>query len=184
MRRSPVIYDQTYIKKCFDIWYLNGRPQGPNQLKKIIPEVSDGSKRKPSLSVIRRWMVDGAWDAWADDLDAKVYEQTDKELVNKKAQMLREQQEQARQVTMKALDYIRADGFDSSSAAVQAFFRGLETQRQVAGFSDLLEKLDKMTNNDVEREIVALHNRASENDQVVDTEAEDIPEIEDKENEE
>ena len=67
-------------------------------------------------------------------------------------------------------------GFDSAASAVQGFFRGLEEQRKTAGFSDLLEKLDKMTNNDVEMEIIKLLNRASDNDQVVDVESEDVQE--------
>lgn len=173
----PNIFSQDYIKKCFDAWYLGGRPNAPKDIKALIPDTETG--KKPSTFTINKWRIQGAWDAWADDLDARAWEESNTSLVNKKAQMLRKHQEQAAQVSAKALDYLLHEGFDSASSAVQAFFKGLEEQRKTAGFSDLLEKLDKMTNNDVEREIIALLNRASENDQVIDTESEDIPELED-----
>lgn len=171
------IYSQDYIKKCFDAWYLAGRPSRPSDVQEIIPESILGTK--PHISQIRTWIVQGAWDAWADELDAQAYRKDDELLINAKAQMLREHLEQAKQVSAKAKEYILKEGFDSASSAVQAFFKGLEEQRKTQGFSDLLEKLEKMTNNDVEREIIALLNRASENDQVVDTVAEDIEEKED-----
>ena len=180
MAGRPNIYSQDYIKKCFDAWYLGGRPNAPAGIKRVIPEDERG--RKPSSRVILRWRLEGAWDAWADDLDAKAYEKDDKALVNLKAKMLREHQQKAAKVSDKALDYILAEGFDSAASAVQAFFKGLEEQRKTAGFSDLLEKLDKMTNNDVEKEIIALLNRASENDQVINITGEDVPveEVEDE----
>jgi hypothetical protein len=173
------IYTQDYINKCFNTWYLSERPKTPQAIRNILPEHPSG--RLPSFSVIERWVIAGAWDARADELDAAVLAKNDKVLINTKAQMLRKHTKQAEDVTSKALDYILKEGFDSASSAVQAFYRGLEEQRKTQGFSDLLEKLDKMTNNDVEREIVALLNRASENDQVVEVEAEDIPEIENTE---
>lgn len=171
------IYSQDYIKKCFDAWYLAGRPSRPSDIKSIIPESILGTK--PHVSQIRLWIVQGAWDAWADELDAKAYQIDDSALINAKAQMLREHLEQAKQVAAKALTHILKHDFDSSSSAVTAFFKGLEEQRKTQGFSDLLEKLDKMTNNDVEREIINLLNRASENDQIIDTVSQDVPELED-----
>jgi hypothetical protein len=177
---AKTIYTQDYINKCFNSWYLSPeRSSTPSAIRKILPEHPSG--RLPSFSQIERWMIAGAWNARADELDAAVLAKNDKVLINTKAQMLRKHTKQAEDVTSKALDYILKEGFDNASSAVQAFYRGLEEQRKTQGFSDLLEKLDKMTNNDVEREIVALLNRASENDQVVEVEAEDIPEIENTE---
>jgi hypothetical protein len=177
---AKTIYTQDYINKCFNSWYLSPeRPKVPSAIRKILPEHPSG--RLPSFSQIERWMIAGAWNARADELDAAVLAKNDKQLINTKAQMLRKHTKQAEDVTTKALDYILKEGFDSASSAVQAFYRGLEEQRKTQGFSDLLEKLDKMSNNDVEREIIGLLNRASENDQVVDVDAEDIPEIENTE---
>lgn len=171
------IYPQDYIKKCFDSWYLAGRPNHPARIKEVIPKDDRGSK--PSSATINRWRIDGWWDVRADELDAKAIELADQGLINKKAEMLRKHQEDAMIVASKALEYIRVDGFDSSSAAVQAYFKATEEQRKTAGFSDLLEKLDKMSNNDVERAIVEKFNRIKENDQIIEVDSEDIPELED-----
>jgi hypothetical protein len=176
---APTIFSQEYINKCFNQWYLSGRPVEPRLIRKILPEHESG--RLPSVRHIKRWVIDGAWDIRADELDAKVHERNDIELVNTKAQMLKEHLEQAKQVTMEALSYITKEGFDSSSAAVSAFYKGLEEQRKTQGFSDLLERLDKMTNNDVEREIIEKLRRIQENDQIIETDAEDIHELEDGE---
>ncbi len=161
-----ITYPQSYIKKCFNVWYLGGRPSFPGRVREIIPDY-DG--HKPSKIQIRRWMMDGAWDEWADEMDAKVEIQVSDALIDKKAQMLIKHQEDAKVLAEKALDYLKVDGFDSSSAAVNAYFKATEEQRKTAGFSDLLERLDKMTNNEVEREIIDRLNRAADNDQIIDT---------------
>jgi hypothetical protein len=171
----PSIYPQTYIKKCFNSWYLGGRPNFPARVKEIIPEFEG---RKPSTAQVHRWMVDGMWDAWADELDAKAMVLADDALVNKKAKMLIKHQEDAVKMAQKALDYLMVDGFDSSSAAVQAYFKSTEEQRKTAGFSDLLEKLDKMTNNEVEREIIEKLNRIRDNDQIIENKSKDVPQLE------
>jgi hypothetical protein len=170
-----IVYDQVYIRKCFDAWYLAGRPNTPAAIKTVIPTHESG--RIPSTATVNKWVVQGFWDVQADDLDAKAMQLADENVIQKKAEMLRVHQQQAYEVTLKALEHIRSEGFDSSSAAVKAFFDGMQEQRKVAGFSDLLEKLDKMTNNDVEKEIISLLNRASDNDQVIETEVEDVPQI-------
>jgi hypothetical protein len=175
----PTIYSQDYIKKCFDAWYLSGRPNAPTRLREIVPIADNG--KKPSIRRLNAWRVEGAWDAWADDLDARAIELSDEVLIHKKAQMLKDHLEQAEKITAKALEHIIADGFDSSSAAVNAFFKGLEEQRKTQGFSDLLERLEKMTNNEVENQIYQLLQRASDNDQVIDAPAEEVPELEDTE---
>lgn len=121
------------------------------------------------------------WDIYADDMDVKVAVVTDEDLINKKAEMLRKHQADAAKVAEKALAQIIKDGFDSSAAAVHAYFKSTEEQRKTAGFSDLLEKLEKMTNNEVEQSIINLLNRASENDQIVDAESTDVTGEEEKE---
>lgn len=171
------IYSQEYIRKCFDAWYLNGRPDSPLKTRRILPAPEDGA-RLPSTKTITRWMIDGFWDLRADELDVQVYNKDDKFLINQKAKMLREHEEQAKKVSQKALDYLLLDGFDSASSAVQAFFKGLEEQRKTAGFSDLLEQLEKMTNNQLEETIIKQFRRIQENDQIIEVESDDIPELE------
>jgi hypothetical protein len=174
------IYDQIYIKECFNAWYLNGRPTAPKDILAVIP-VYGPTGGKPTGFMLKKWMIDGFWDVQADEMDAKAMILVDDALVNKKAEMLRRHQKDAETLAEKALSYLKTDGFDSSSAAVQAYFRATEEQRKTAGFSDLLEKLDKMSNNDVENEIISKFNRIKENDQIIELETEGIGEEDDTE---
>jgi hypothetical protein len=169
---APKLWNQEYQRKCFDAWYLNGRPNLPARIREIIPPDRDG--RKPGMKVIRSWVNGGSWDMMADELDVKVEEQANLSLINAKAEMLRRHQVDAIKLADKAREYLLKEGFDSASSASQTYFRATEEQRKTAGFSDLLERLDKMTNNEVEREIIALLNRGSENEQIIDSETSDI----------
>lgn len=159
-----VIWNEAYKRKCFDVWYLNGRPNLAARIKEIIPE-EDG--RKPSSSQINQWLNSGAWDMLADELDAQADEKANLALVDMKVAMLRRHQEQAAKIQIKALDYLMAEGFDTSASAVQALFRGAEEERKTAGFSDLLEKLESMNNNQVRDQIIAMVQRAADNNQIV-----------------
>lgn len=158
-------YSQNYMRQCFDAWYLAGRPSIPARVREIIPENEDG--RKPVPSLIGKWMIQGMWDERADELDARAMEKVDNKLVDKKAKILIKHQEAAAKIQVKALEKMLADGFDSSAAAVNAYFRATEEERKTQGFSDLLERLDKMTNNDVEREIREKLQRIKENNQMI-----------------
>ena len=142
-------------------------------LREIIPDF-DG--QKPSTIQIRRWMIDGMWDEWADDMDSKAMVLSNQGLINKKAKLLMQQQKDAEKIAKMSLDYLVEEGFDSSSAAVNAYFRATEEQRKMEGFSDLLEKMEKFSNDDVERLIIDMLNRAADNDQIIDTDL--VPELE------
>lgn len=158
-------FSDTYKKQCFDAWYLAGRPSEISRVRSLIPPNEDGNV--PSLGVLNRWRNEMAWEMYADDLDSRAIQLSDNNLIATKVAMLKQHQEDAATIAKKALDAITANGFDSSASAVTAYFRATEEQRKTAGFSDLLERLDKMTNNDVEAEIRALLSRASANDQIV-----------------
>lgn len=165
-------WSKNYRRRCFDAWYLQGRSNVPAHILEIIPPDDDGTK--PTVLTVRKWYLNGGWDLLADDLDVKVEEKANISLINQKAAMLKRHQQDAVKLADKARDYLLLEGFDSASAAAQTYFRATEEQRKTAGFSDLLERLDKMTNNDVEREIVALLSRSEANEQIIETEAEDV----------
>lgn len=170
-------FSDSYKKQCFDAWYLAGRPSEISRIRSMLPPNEYGDV--PSLSALNRWRSEMAWEMYADDLDSRAIQISDNNLIATKVAMLKQHQEDAATIAKKALETIKSDGFDSSASAVTAYFRATEEQRKTAGFSDLLERLDKMTNNDVEAEIRALLSRASANDQIVDAGVVDIAESED-----
>lgn len=158
-------FSDDYKRICFDVWVMNGKPN-MHRLHELIPVFEDNGK-KPGIYELRNWRKEENWDFKSDIVDAEVEERSLDLIVQKKHELLKIQLEQVTIVAQKALDFLRVDGFDSSSSAVQAFYRGMEEQRKIAGFSDLLEKLESMTNNQVRDEIIALINRATENDQII-----------------
>lgn len=158
------IYSDDYKQICFDAWVMNSRP-AMDRLQELIPVAENG--HKPTSLKLRGWRIKYDWDMKADIVDAKVEEQSLDLLVQKKHELLKIQLEQVTTVATKALEFLKVDGFDSSSSAVQAFYRGMEEQRKIAGFSDLLEKLESMTNNQVRDEIIALITRGADNNQIV-----------------
>lgn len=179
---STRIYSDNYKKICFDAWVMNSRPT-MDRLRELIP--ADNYDRKPNPAELRKWRKNLDWDMKADIVDAKVEEQSLDLLVQKKHELLKVQLEQVTKVSKKALDYLMAEedgGFDSSASAVQAFYRGMEEQRKIAGFSDLLEKLESMTNNQVRDEIIALITRGADNNQIIEgTEVDDNVSTDDEE---
>lgn len=156
------IWSLEYQRRCFDAWYLNDRPEQPIRIREIIPANEEG--KKPTTQAIRSWMTD--WYFLADELDLRVEEKANKSLVDKRVKILVRHQENSVKVQGKAMDYLMNEGFDSSASAVQALFRGMEEERKTEGFSDLLERLENMTNNQVRDQIINLINRATENNQI------------------
>ena len=165
-----------YKEKCFEVWYLNGRPKQSVRLKEMIQDITgpDEYGRIPSHHQINVWLGDGVWDMRADELDAKAIQIADDGLINQKAEILKRHQAQALKIQMKALEYLEQEGFDTAASAVNAYFKSTEEERKTQGFSDLLEKLESMSNNQVRDEIIALINRATENDQITDADVKDI----------
>jgi len=143
----------------------------PSRIREIIPSDDDGLK--PSTVVIRKWMIEGAWDAWADELDARVSLQTDEQLISKKVMMLQKQRDDAIALAQKAKEYLMEEGFDSSSAAGNVYFKATEEQRKTEGLSDLIERMDKMNDTELSQKIIEMLQRAAENDQII--EAESVP---------
>lgn len=164
--KSIVPYTPTYKEKCFDAYFLAGRPPEVTRIIEIIPEDEYG--RKPSPAVIRRWQKEYNWEWRGDDLDAQVRQEADKTLIQKKVEMLSRHYEDAVALSDVAVEQLLNTGFDSSAAAVNAYFRGTEEQRKIQGFGELFEKLSKMDDQDIQKRIIELLSRASANEQVID----------------
>jgi hypothetical protein len=163
-------YEPGYEELCFDAWYLAGKPNQPARIQEVCPNSSDG--RKPSAVWFQRKLQE--WIPRANDLDLQVAEENDKKLIKSRVAILEKQQKDAMILATKALEYLKVDGFDSSSSAVQAYFRATEEIRKTAGFSNLLEELENMSDNQVRDHIISLVQRATDNNQVVEGDTTDI----------
>lgn len=129
--------------------------------------------RQPSRATVIKWFRVYGWNERADRLDAKAMAKVENTLINKKAYLLQHQAEKAFALANKAHDHLMTGTFDSSAAAVNAYFRATEEVRKVIGLSDLLQRLGEMSDEEVQEEIKRRLIRASEAEQVIDLE-EDI----------
>lgn len=134
-------YTEEYKRVCFEVFYKNNRPAAPT-LFKLIPD--DERKRKPHVSLLRNWRNEQGWDNQADVLDARAMGIMDNDLVGVKVKMLQEQASKGKELQTLGIDYLREEGFDTASAAVQAVVRGANLERTSRGLSDAFAKIAQM----------------------------------------
>lgn len=176
-------YTEDYKTECKHAWFSAGRPPRAKDFLECIP--FDAHGRKPTINLLREWRRDLMWDAWADIMDTKSIALAEDELVAKKAEMLKRHAVRSVEWQDAAWEYIKENGFDSSSSAVQAFFRAVETERESLGIGEALLKMTKMGNDELVKEFMTLLYRGSENGQLDNAvDVEPLPEEkEDTENE-
>ena len=139
-------YSEDYINTCFTVWYSAGQPTNMNLVIEKMPSSVDGNV--PSKATLARFRSEYGWDERADALNTQAIEKVEHELVDNKAILLRQQMEDALAINAKAKEHILESGFDSSSSAVQAFFKSSEEARLVIGISQMLTKVSKMSDED------------------------------------
>lgn len=166
------IFTNDYRRQCFDAWFLGGRPTQMPRIRELMP-VNERTGTKPSPAVIKRWMINDLWNERADEMDAKAMIIADDSVLAKKAEIIKLHQLNAAALAAKAFEFLISGTFDSSAAAVNTYFKSTEEVRKMASFSDLIEKLGQMGNDDLMKEIVNRINRGAENDQIIDAEESD-----------
>lgn len=145
-----VPFDEDYKEKCFIAWFNAGCP-GARTTLGVLPDSKDG--RRPSVATITLWMDNYQWRLRAADLNAKALAKVNESLVDTKADLLKLQFENAVALARKAFEQMLENGFDSSTAAVQAYFRATAEQRTAMGLSELLQRVGNMTDDELQKKI-------------------------------
>jgi len=179
VRDKFVPYTEDYKRIVFQVWYANGRPNIPDLLK-LIPK--DTNNRLPSNQVIKLWRRDDGWENQADELDTKAIVLSDEFLIRQKSEMLQRQAEIGFELQMNGMKHLKEFGFDSASAAVNAVVRGAELERTSRGIGEMAVKMAKMTDEQLQNEIIKRVQQATESGEMVidaeevDTESSDTDE--------
>lgn len=152
------------MEKCKVFWYSNGRHGSDTRIHKLLKEndFKDEHGRIPSVAQIGNWRAEYGWDAWADIMDAKANEEVEMDLIANKARMLKEQAQRGFDIQVMGMNYLKLEGFDSSSAAVQAVIRGAELERTSRGIGEMILKMAKMSDADLKDEIIKRLQRATD----------------------
>ena len=152
------------------VWYSSGRKEIPSILDQM---PKDDSGRVASAIKINEWRRKYDWEVRADDLDEKalmIVSDGENGLVQRKADMLRRQAEMGWQLQEIGMRYLISGSFDTAASAVQAIKLGVEMERSSRGISDLIIKMSKMTDEELQEEILKQIDRASQSGQVIDAE--------------
>ena len=161
-------YTPHYKESCFTAWYAAGRPPKASQIHDLIPEDEHG--RKPNTQALSKWRNELYWDIRADELDAKANAIVDDKLVNTRVLMLNAQASRGKELQVQGMDWLREHGFDSSSSAVRAIFRGSELERTSRGISDRLISLLKLSDDKLIENIQKMIEEANESGEIVEAE--------------
>lgn len=163
--RKQTAYSKEYIEQCFVVWYHNDHSSMDAEFISKLPKDEYG--RVPTPDAIRKWSRMYGWTEHANELDNRAIELRDNSLVLKKAALLQRQAEDAFLLANKAHAHLISGTFDSSAAAVNAYFRATEEIRKVVGLSDLLQRLGDMSDEEVQDEIKKRLARAAEAGQII-----------------
>lgn len=168
MARKQVPYSPEYIERCFRAWMGAGHPYQLGRDMSIYPE--DETGRVVGIPTLRLWRKKYGWEERAADIEQKAIEQADLAMVDVKANILKQQFEDAQKIAAKALFYLTTEEFDSSASAVSAYFRSTEEQRRSVGISEIIEKMTKMSDTELEEELRKRIQRATDAGQLIDAE--------------
>ncbi len=163
-------YTEDYIEKCFQVWYSADCPTA-RHLSEIVPCYADNNR--PHSSTLLKWMRDYDWNSRADLMNARAVEIVNNEQIQLKAEVLKRQASEARAIAEKAKKAILEGEFDSSAAAVAAYFRAAEQERVSVGLSDSLLRISRATDEELKGKIRELMSRAAAAGDIIDAEVKD-----------
>jgi hypothetical protein len=177
---KPKIINQPpkpYKEKIFYLWYNKGQPGG-KALREILP-VSDlddyNLNQLPSVHTLYSWIRDD-FIPRAYEMDRKVGDQLDHEMIKQKVEMLKRHAEVGTEMQNLALDHLRMykDDLDSATA-VRLLVRGVEIERDSRTIPKALEMMASKS----DEELVAEVKKLIQSGEVVPLEGEEVSEVED-----
>lgn len=156
-----VEYGIDYMETAFGIWITSNKPS-MEALVTLIPEHPE-LNRKPSAGTLKYWKTNGRWQERADDIDAKIQENTDRHLVQVRMEMMERHARMSAEIADRAFEHLMGeDGFDSSASAVNALFKALETEKASRGLAGALTKVFALSDDDLKKEMDKLLSKVTD----------------------
>ena len=158
-------FTEDYIEKCFYAWYESGK-------RIIIDKLPDNEDRgKPIRTTVENWITSYGWVERADALDAEASSILDKEAIEKRRLMFIEAVEVSDELIKKGRDFLTDRGIQTSADAIRAIDLGLTTKLRSVGAAEMYDKISKMSNEQLSKELQKL---IGKKDESVDAETEII----------
>ena len=127
------------------------------QTRAILPDDTNG--RRPSDATIAVWKDTLQWNERAQVMNAEALMKVNQDLIQSKAELLKQQYQTAVALAKKASDQLLAEPLDNSNAAVALYFKSTLESRQIMGISEALEKIGNMTNEELQKHVGELAQR-------------------------
>lgn len=167
-------YTNDYVELVFTKWYENGRTHG-NEFINSLPPDTDG--RTPSKFTIIDWVKTKGWVERADALDAELARALDTRMIDKRIKMYEEQVEVADELLKLGRDFLKEKelgGLKTGAEALRAIDLGLATKRISVGASEAYEKISKMSDEDISKELKKLLGSRAGNGDILEGDVEEI----------
>lgn len=165
-------YPASYVQECFAVWYKNERPS-MTALVDLIP-LCETTNTRPNAITLGSWRKTYDWDVQADIVDNQAVTKFQDNLATERAEMLQRHASTAVDIQTKALEYLSAHDFESTSVAIKALQLGIETERASRGLRGGVVNVFNMGDDQITKELESLLERLSSKDTVIDGVVEDV----------
>jgi len=157
-------YTPIYKESVFALWYSSNKPSA-SKLSGMVPDDENG--RKPSASLISKWMEDGDWYVRADILDERASESLEKVLVTDRVEIFKKQADIGRKLQEIGMEYIESDDFKINAlTALKMVIEGAQLEKESVGLTIALTKIYSLGDSDIQSEIKKLLAKADKEDVV------------------
>ena len=159
-------YSDQYKEQTFILWY-DGNRKISNKFANSLPEDEQG--QRPTFKTIEKWRDEFGWMQRADALDGELSRKLQDEVINKRIKMYEEHVEVSNSLIAKGKDYLENHPIDDMADALKAISLGVEIQRVSVGQIELGQKILRMSDEQLNREIYKLMGKSDElEDEIID----------------
>jgi hypothetical protein len=146
-------YNPDLREKVFYLWYNNGRP-GFVKTKELI-NLNLPDEIHPNDWSLKDWLSD--FNLRAFELDKRIHEQLDAVVIAEKVEMMKRHAKTGKYMQNIALQYIKdhLEGL-SPTTSLRMLVEGVRIERESRGIPEALEKMLKMSDEDLMTEIKQL----------------------------
>lgn len=162
-------YSDQYKEQTFILWYDSNRKIS-QKFANSLPEDENG--QRPTFKTIEKWRDEFGWMQRADALDGELSRKLQDEVINKRIKMYEEHVGVSNSLIAKGKDYLENHPIDDMADALKAISLGVEIQRVSVGQIELGQKILRMSDEQLNREIYKLMGKS---DELEDTEIIDVP---------
>jgi len=150
-------FSEDYRENMFELWYKQGKPSNIIFHRRA---PADENNVMPTAATFKFWIDD--WRERAEALDELVMQKLNERLVYEKVEMLKRHSEAGRKMQKMAIDtleQLKPDDFTSSSL-IRLWAEGIRIERESSGIPEALEKMTKMSDEQLVDEIKDIFSHA------------------------